>query len=104
MMKLPIYLDNNATTPVAPEVADAIEPFLRTHFGNPSSSHVYGRQAHEAVERAREHVATLIGASATEIVFTGCATEANNLAVFGVAKALRTKRKHIVTSAIEHPP
>jgi cysteine desulfurase len=103
MMKLPIYLDNNATTPVAPEVADAIEPFLRTHFGNPSSSHVYGRQAHQAVERAREHVATLIGASATEIVFTGCATEANNLAVFGVAKALRTKRKHVVTCAIEHP-
>ena len=102
-MKLPIYLDYNATTPVAPEVADAIEPFLRVHFGNPSSSHVYGRQAHEAVERARGQVATLIGASASEIVFTGCATEANNLAIFGVAKALRTKRKHIITSAIEHP-
>ena len=103
MIKRPVYLDYNATTPVAPEVADAIEPFLRAHFGNPSSSHVYGRQAHEAVERARQHVATLIGATAPEIVFTGCATEANNLAIFGVAKALRTKRKHIVTSAIEHP-
>lgn len=102
-MKLPIYLDYNATTPVAPEVADAIEPFLRTHFGNPSSSHVYGRQAHATVERARAHVAGLIGASASEIVFTGCATEANNLAIFGVATALRTKRKHIIASAIEHP-
>lgn len=102
-MKLPIYLDYNATTPVAPEVADAIEPFLRTHFGNPSSSHVYGRQAQAAVAHARAHVAALIGATESEIVFTGCATEANNLAIFGVARALRTKRKHIVTSAIEHP-
>jgi len=56
-MKLPVYLDCNATTPVAPEVADAIEPFLRTHFGNPSSAHVYGRQAHAAVRDARAHVA-----------------------------------------------
>ncbi len=102
-MKLPIYLDYNATTPVAPEVADAIEPFLRTHFGNPSSAHAYGRQALEAVGKARAHVAALIGAVESEIVFTGCATEANNLAIFGVAKALRTRRKHIVTSAIEHP-
>jgi len=102
-MKLPIYLDYNATTPVAPEVADAIEPFLRTHFGNPSSSHIYGRQAQDAVAHARAHVAALIGAIESEIVFTGCATEANNLAIFGVAKALQTTRKHIVTSAIEHP-
>jgi len=102
-MKLPIYLDYNATTPVAPEVADAIEPFLRDHFGNPSSSHAYGRRAHEAVETARAHVAALIGAAASEIVFTGCATEANNLAIFGVAHALRGKRRHIVISGIEHP-
>ena len=102
-MKRPIYLDYNATTPVAPEVADAIEPFLREHFGNPSSSHMYGNQAREAVERARALVATLIGARAPEIIFTGCATEANNLAIFGVANALRAMRKHIVTSAIEHP-
>jgi len=102
-MKLPIYLDCNATTPVAPEVADAIEPFLRTHFGNPSSAHVYGRQAQAAVRDARAHVAALIGANESEIVFTGCATEANNLAIFGVAKTLRRRRKHIVTSAIEHP-
>ncbi|MEP7181783.1 MAG: cysteine desulfurase family protein [Betaproteobacteria bacterium] len=102
-MKRPVYLDYNATTPIAPEVADAMEPFLRTDFGNPSSSHFYGRQAHEAVARARALVAALIGATAAEIVFTGCATEANNLAILGVAKALRTKRKHIITSAIEHP-
>jgi cysteine desulfurase len=102
-MKLPVYLDYNATTPVAPEVADAIEPYLRSHFGNPSSSHLYGRQAHEAVERARAHVAALIGTTASEIVFTSCATEANNLAILGAAKALRTNRKHIITSAIEHP-
>lgn len=102
-MRLPVYLDCNATTPVAPEVADAIEPFLRAHFGNPSSAHVYGRQAQQAVEHARERVAALIGAAASEIVFTGCATEANNLAILGVAKAMRKRRKHIVTSAIEHP-
>jgi len=102
-VKLPVYLDYNATTPVAPEVADAIEPFLRTHFGNPSSSHVYGRRAHEAVEHARAQVAALIGATPSEIAFAGCATEANNLAIAGVAKALRAQRRHIITSAIEHP-
>ena len=102
-MKLPIYLDYNATTPVAPEVADAVEPFLRTRFGNPSSSHVYGSQAHKAIVDARAQVAALIGATESEIVFTGCGTEANNLAIFGVARALRTRRTHIVTSAFEHP-
>jgi cysteine desulfurase len=102
-MRLPIYLDYNATTPVAPEVADAVEPFLREQFGNPSSSHRYGRQAHEAVERARAQVAALIGADPSEVLFTGCATEANNLAILGVARALRGKRRHIVISAIEHP-
>ena len=102
-MSKPIYLDYNATTPVAPEVADAIEPYLREHFGNPSSSHVYGLRAREAVDRAREQVAALVGATPTEIVFTGCATEANNLAIFGVTRALRGKKRHVVTSAIEHP-
>jgi len=99
----PVYLDYNATTPVAPEVADAIEPFLRIGFGNPSSDHVYGRRARQAVDRARSHVAALIGADVSEIVFTGCATEANNLAIFGVARALRDTKRHVVTSAIEHP-
>ena len=102
-MKLPVYLDHNATTPVAPEVADAMEPFLRTEFGNPSSSHIYGRRAHDAVQRARAQVAALIGAQESEIVFTGSATEANNLAILGVARALRKVKRHIVTSAIEHP-
>ena len=102
-MNTPIYLDYNATTPVDPRVADAIEPYLRQHYGNPSSSHIYGRRAHEAVEQARIRVAELISAKPAEIVFTGCATEANNLAIFGVAYALRRKGRHIVTSAVEHP-
>jgi cysteine desulfurase len=102
-MNSPIYLDYNATTPVDPMVADAIEPYLRQHFGNPSSTHVYGRNAHQAVERAREQVAILIGARADEIVFTGCATEANNLAIRGMARALRDKGRHVITSAVEHP-
>jgi cysteine desulfurase len=102
-MKLPVYLDHNATTPIAPEVAAAIEPFLRNGFGNPSSSHVYGRRARDAVDRARAQVAALIGAQESEIVFTGSATEANNLAILGVARALRNGKRHIVTSSIEHP-
>jgi len=102
-MKPPVYLDYNATTPVASEVADAIDPYLREHFGNPSSSHAYGRRAHEAVDRAREQVAALVGAASPQIVFTGCATEANNLAILGVTRALRGTKRHVVTSAVEHP-
>lgn len=99
----PIYLDYNATTPVAPEVVDAIEPWLREHFGNPSSSHPYGVKAKQAVEEGRADVAALIGAVPEEIVFTGCASEANNLAIQGVAQALGACKKHLVTSAVEHP-
>lgn len=103
-MRLPVYLDYNATTPVAPEVADAMSPFLREHFGNPSSDHVYGSVAAEAVQRARERVAALVGADMPEeIVFCGCATEANNLALAGVARALGGSKKHILVSAVEHP-
>jgi cysteine desulfurase len=102
-MKMPIYLDYNATTPVAMEVAEAMQPFLREAFGNPSSAHAYGRRAHEAVEQARAAVATLIGARANEIVFAGCATEANNLALCGVAHAMHPKKRHIIVSAVEHP-
>jgi cysteine desulfurase len=80
-----------------------MEPYLRDQFGNPSSSHVYGRRAHEAVDRARARVAALIGATPGETVFTGCATEANNLAILGVTRALRTTRRHVITSAVEHP-
>jgi cysteine desulfurase len=102
-MTKPVYLDYNATTPIDPRVADAIIPFLREHFGNPSSAHLYGRRAREAVEQARGEVARLVGAAAEEMVFTGCATEANNLAIQGVARALRGTKRHLVTSAIEHP-
>lgn len=102
-MSEPVYLDYNATTPVAPEVADAMLPFLREQFGNPSSSHHYGRLAVRAVAEAREQVADLIGARSEEIVFTGCATEANNLALLGVARALGDTKRHLVVSAVEHP-
>jgi cysteine desulfurase len=97
-----IYLDHNATTPVDPEVLEAMLPFLQGDFGNPSSSYPLGRRAHDAVERARGDVAGLIGASADEIVFTGGATEATNLAIRGAA-ALRPGRLAIVTTNIEHP-
>ena len=102
-MSAPVYLDYNATTPVDSAVADAIEPYLREHFGNPSSGHSYGQRAHEAVQRARLQVGKLIGAQPDEIIFTGCATEANNLALRGVARALADKGRHLVTSAVEHP-
>lgn len=101
-MSEPIYLDYNATTPVAPDVAAAIRPWLEAEFGNPSSSHADGQRAHAAVDTARAEVAALIGAHAAEIVFTGNATEANNLALLGVARALPNKR-HIIVSAVEHP-
>ena len=99
----PIYLDYNATTPVAPEVAAAIAPFLHEAFGNPSSRHARGRFARDAVAQAREQVAALVGAAPAEIVFTGCATEANNLALLGVARALGGAKRHLVISAVEHP-
>ena len=102
-MKMPIYLDYNATTPVAPEVIDAMLPFLREHFGNPSSSHVYGLSARQAIADARASVADLVNAQSDEIVFTGSATEANNLALLGIARALGHAKRHLVVSAIEHP-
>lgn len=102
-MKKPIYLDYNATTPVALEVADAIQPFLVEYFGNPSSSHGYGLSARQAVADARASVAGLINAKQNEIVFTGSATEANNLALLGIARALGHTKRHLVVSAIEHP-
>lgn len=99
----PIYLDHNATTPVAPEVFAAMAPWLQEHFGNPSSSHAFGRRAAQAVALAREQVAGLIGAQPQEIAFTGCATEANNLALLGVARASDSCKRHLVISSIEHP-
>lgn len=97
----PIYLDHNATTPLLPEVVDAMIPWLRDHFGNPSSGHVYGARARRAVDDAREKVAALIGASPDEILFTSGGTEANNLAIHGAAAA--TDRRGIVTTTVEHP-
>jgi cysteine desulfurase len=102
-MSRPVYLDFNATTPVAPQVLDAMLPFLREHFGNPSSTHAFGRRAAEAVAEARERVARLIGARPVELVFTGCATEANNLALMGAALAMPPGKRHLVVSAVEHP-
>lgn len=103
-MAPPVYLDYNATTPVAPEVAEAMLPFLHEAFGNPSSSHEFGLRARQAVKDAREQVAALIGCAPADIVFTGCATEANNLALLGVARAAeRAGRRHLVVSAVEHP-
>lgn len=98
-----IYLDYNATTPVAAEVSAAILDCLTEGFGNPSSSYPLGRQALATVDAARASVAALIGAAPDEVLFTGCATEANNLALLGVARALGHDRRHLVVSAIEHP-
>jgi cysteine desulfurase len=98
-----IYLDHNATTPIDPAVIAAMEPYLRQIFGNPSSvEHEHGHLAALAVDRAREQIAAAIGARANEIIFTGGCTEANNLALLGVARALPEKR-HLITSSIEHP-
>lgn len=98
----PLYFDYNATTPVLPEVVDALLPFLREDFGNPSSTHPYGRRAKEAVEHARAQVAALLGANPDEIVFTSGGTEASNLAIRGTAEA-RPERRHLVTTRVEHP-
>lgn len=98
----PIYLDHNATTPLLPEVVDAMLPYLREHFGNPSSEHVYGTRTRAAIARARDQVAALLGCDADEVVFTSGGTEANNLAIRGVTEALERK-SHVVTTGIEHP-
>jgi cysteine desulfurase len=102
-MKLPIYLDYSATTPVDPRVAQKMIPYLTEIFGNPASrSHAFGWQAEEAVEQARAHVAALIGADPKEIVWTSGATEGNNLAIKGAAHFYKTKGKHIITQKTEH--
>jgi cysteine desulfurase len=112
MASTPIYLDYNATTPLDPAVVEAMLPFLRQDFGNPSSSHALGKAAHQAVEQAREQVAALLAAGAEEIVFTGGGTEASNHAlkgaVFTPLKGLfgwwnRGRGSHLVISSIEHP-
>jgi cysteine desulfurase len=102
-MTTPIYLDYNATTPHDPEVIKAILPFVDTHFGNPSSSHVFGMKTREAIETARGQVAALLNCKAGEVVFTSGGTESNNYAIIGSALANKHKGNHIITSQIEHP-
>lgn len=96
-----IYLDHNATTPIAPEVLEAMMPYLTSEWGNPSSSYRFGSKLKGVIETAREQVAELLGANPREILFTSCATESNNAAIHAALKANPTKR-HIVTSAVEH--
>ncbi|MGE5591896.1 MAG: cysteine desulfurase NifS [Bacillota bacterium] len=97
-----VYMDHAATTPMHPEVVRAMAEAMAQVFGNPSSLHAWGREARKALEEAREKVAALIGADAGEIIFTGGGTEADNLAIKGVARANRDRGRHIITSAVEH--
>jgi len=102
-LRLPIYLDYNATTPVDPEVVKEMEPYFIQHFGNPSSSHAYGQQAKDAVDWARTRLAALIGCAPDEVIFTGGGSESDNLAIKGVAFANWERGRHIITCAVEHP-
>lgn len=97
-----IYFDNNATTPIAPEVVEAMLPYLTTYYGNPSSMHTFGGQVRHAVENARQQVARLLNADPEEIIFTSCGTEADNTALFSAAASNPSRRK-IITTKVEHP-
>ena len=99
----PIYLDYNATTPVDPLVIEAILPYLSTHFGNPSSTHAYGLPTRQAIDKARVQVAQLLHCQASEIIFTGCGSESDTLAIRGAALMVRHRGNHIITQVTEHP-
>ncbi len=96
------YLDNGATTQTASEVIESMKPYWQEKFGNPQSMHGYGREAQEAIEKARETIAKKLGFKTEELIFTGSGTESNNTAIFGIVKALKHKGKHIITTQIEH--
>jgi len=98
-----IYLDHNATTPLDPEVAEAMKPYCGDQYGNPSSGYPLGRAAKKALEQARSQVAELLGCQQNEIVFTSGGTESNNAVIKGVAHSLSDKGRHIITTAVEHP-
>ena len=98
-----VYLDNNATTMVAPEVLEAMQPFWSEQYGNPSSIHSFGGRVKKSVDTAREQVAALLGASVDEIVFTGGGSESDNMAIFGALEAIGTLKRHIITTRVEHP-
>lgn len=97
-----VYMDNGNTTPLHPGVMPAMLPYYQEHFGNPASLHGYGEEPRKALDRAREQVASLIGASKDEIIFTSCGTESNNFAVKGTATGLKKKGNHVIASGIEH--
>src|SRR4051812_26075935 len=101
-MKLPVYLDNAATTPLDPRVFEKMLPYLSEHFGNPASTHAHGRAARLGVESAREEVAKLINADEREIVWTSGATESDNLAIKGAAYAREDRGRHLITLQTEH--
>ncbi|MEW6002650.1 MAG: cysteine desulfurase NifS [Nitrospirota bacterium] len=98
----PIYLDNNATTPVAPEVLNGMLPYLKELYGNPSSMHTFGGQLHRKIEEAREKVAALLGADPDEIIFASCGTESDNTAIMSAVESY-PQRRHIITTRVEHP-
>ena len=98
-----IYVDNAATTQVDEEVIEAMLPYMRSKYGNASSLHLFGREAYQGLERARQQVADLLNASPKEIIFTSGGTESDNLAIKGIAYAHKEKGNHIITSKIEHP-
>ena len=97
-----VYMDNAATTALRRDVLDAMMPYLTDIYGNPSSLHYFGQEAHKAVENARHQVASALNAEDNEIVFTGCGTEADNMALKGIAEKYQSKGKHIITSSVEH--